>query len=409
MAQIDLRHVDDLIDLISCKNKWNSWRETHYEYTLLIDCTDESVFQAISSCQWSEMNFSSTTFVNLSLVGKLLYKTSFENSDMRGSVFHNAQIKGANFRGANLSNGSIYLSEIRDCDFKSVNFTSAAIFRNFFLECKFDLSYFKDSNFQFSSFDKCTFVDANLARSDFRQTTLYKVDFSNADMMQAAFGRTSFYKTTLMGARNLIESKDCFQGIFHSDESLMSLNQLTEDSLPRKVLAGFGLSDTLIDYLPSFSNGSPINYNSCFISYSHQNEKFAKKLYERLRSEGVSVWYAPIDMVGGRKIPHQIDEAINIHDKLLLILSPESIESNWVKEEIYKAINKDGKPNTLYPISIFDNFNELKNWSFVDPDTGINVPRLVREYFIPNFSKWEEDDCFENEFSRLLKSLLDED
>jgi TIR domain len=46
-------------------------------------------------------------------------------------------------------------------------------------------------------------------------------------------------------------------------------------------------------------------------------------------------------MAGGKKIHEQIDEAIRLHDKLLLILSPASIRSPWVETEIAKARKRE--------------------------------------------------------------------
>jgi hypothetical protein len=51
----------------------------------------------------------------------------------------------------------------------------------------------------------------------------------------------------------------------------------------------------------------------------------------------VRCWFAPHDITGGRKIHEQIDEAIRLHGKLLLILSLDSMKSNWVKTEIANA------------------------------------------------------------------------
>ncbi len=40
------------------------------------------------------------------------------------------------------------------------------------------------------------------------------------------------------------------------------------------------------------------DYPSCFISHSHKDEEFAKKLYGDLRNRGVTCWYAPEDTSG---------------------------------------------------------------------------------------------------------------
>jgi hypothetical protein len=56
-----------------------------------------------------------------------------------------------------------------------------------------------------------------------------------------------------------------------------------------------------------------------------------------LQANGVRCWFAPHDIQGGRKIHDQIDEAIRLYEKLLLVLSDASMTSVWVKTEIANA------------------------------------------------------------------------
>jgi len=48
-----------------------------------------------------------------------------------------------------------------------------------------------------------------------------------------------------------------------------------------------------------------------------------------------------------------IDTAIKLHDKLLIVLTEHSMQSNWVRTEIRKARQRrgEGKPATLVPDS----------------------------------------------------------
>jgi hypothetical protein len=73
--------------------------------------------------------------------------------------------------------------------------------------------------------------------------------------------------------------------------------------------------------------GRPIEYYSCFISYSTKDQEFADRLYADLQAKGERYWFAPHDIQGGRKIHEQIDDAIRLHDKLLLILHPSERKS----------------------------------------------------------------------------------
>ena len=76
-------------------------------------------------------------------------------------------------------------------------------------------------------------------------------------------------------------------------------------------------------------------------------------------------------MQGGKKLQEQIDEAIRLYDRLLLILSPSSMSSEWVKTEIAKARRKKLREERrmLFPISICS-FADLRDWKCFDADAG---------------------------------------
>lgn len=48
-------------------------------------------------------------------------------------------------------------------------------------------------------------------------------------------------------------------------------------------------------------------------------------------------------------------------------------------------------------------------WRRFDADTGKDLAKEVREYFIPDFSNWKEHDAFERAFERLLRDLRAEE
>ena len=77
---------------------------------------------------------------------------------------------------------------------------------------------------------------------------------------------------------------------------------LSGSSIPLQFLRGCGLPDRLIDYLPSLLEVGPIQFYSCFISYSTANQDFADRLYADLQNNGVRCWFAPHDMHSGKRI-----------------------------------------------------------------------------------------------------------
>lgn len=150
----------------------------------------------------------------------------------------------------------------------------------------------------------------------------------------------------------------------------------------------------------------PTKSYSCFVCYSHKDEDFAKQLYSRLRSANIKAFYAPEDVKGGEKLHEQIDQAIQTHDKLLIILSENSLDSDWVMTEIRKArkaeIEHDQRK--LFPIRLV-NMEFLQDWECFDADTGKDLAVEVREYFIPDFSNWRDRDAFQLGFGKLLDDL----
>jgi hypothetical protein len=171
-------------------------------------------------------------------------------------------------------------------------------------------------------------------------------------------------------------------------------------------LRGCGLPDKLIDYLPSLLLNHAVQFYSCYISFSTKDQEFADRLYADLQNKGVRCWFAPHKIQGGKRIHEQIDEAIWIYDRLLLILSERSMESEWVKTEIAHARQKElnERRKVLFPISLVP-FAKIREWKCVDADTGKDSAREIREYFIPDFSRWKDRDSYLKAFSGLLRDL----
>jgi len=60
-------------------------------------------------------------------------------------------------------------------------------------------------------------------------------------------------------------------------------------------------------------------------------------MHARMRAANMRVWFAPEDLKGRKKLHEQLFEAIQFNDRLLVVLSAHSIQSEWVLTEIRKA------------------------------------------------------------------------
>lgn len=186
---------------------------------------------------------------------------------------------------------------------------------------------------------------ANLRGANLSGADLRGADFRRADLSNAHFYQTVFGGTNLKDARGLSTCN-------HGGPSFVDHLTLAKSGrLPLTFLRGCGFPDAYIDYLPSLLGGG-VQFYSCFISYSTEDQPFAERLHADLQSKGVRCWFAPHRIQGGQKIHEQIDEAVRLYERLLLIVSANSMKSRWVKTEIAFARRKallEGR-QVLFPI-----------------------------------------------------------
>ena len=148
----------------------------------------------------------------------------------------------------------------------------------------------------------------------------------------------------------------------------------------------------------AISGQQSVEFYSCFISYSARNEEFAKKLRDDLQESGIRVWFAPDNLKIGEEFRFQIDESIRIYDKLLLIISEDSVESPWVKKEVETAFDKESMEErlVLFPIRVDDAvMNSKFGWA----------PDIRRSRHIGDFTHWKDHAAYQESFDRLLRDL----
>jgi hypothetical protein len=190
--------------------------------------------------------------------------------------------------------------------------------------------------------------------------------------------------------------------IKHDRPSTIGIDTIyrSQGQIPEAFLRGAGVPDTFITYVASLT-GEAIQYYSCFISYSSQDEAFAQRLHNDLQGQGVRCWFAPEDMKIGDKIRFRIDESIRIYDKLLLILSESSIASEWVEHEVEHALDleRERGQTVLFPVRLDEAVMGAKvGWA----------GSIRRSRHIGDFCEWKEHDAYQGAFDRLLRDLMAE-
>lgn len=124
---------------------------------------------------------------------------------------------------------------------------------------------------------------------------------------------------------------------------------------------------------------------SIFLSHTHSDKPFAHRLANDLSEAGAQVWIDDAEILIGDSLIQKIRSGIDEMDYLAVILSPESVASEWVNKEIDIAMNQE-----------------------ID---GIRVkvlPLYYKECNIPGFLKGKHYADFSSEmlYSSSLKALL---
>lgn len=284
-------------------------------------------------------------------------------------------------------------------DLGSIDFSDTILFRSILKSANLRNANLQGANLKLADLRKADLRGADLRRAELNQANLTLANLSEAKLHNALFWETVLARVNLRNASGLDSSR-------HGGPSIIDHRTLRRSGrLPISFLHGIGLTDELIHILTS-SHLRLEQFYSCFISYSRQDETFAKKLHKSLLNNGVPCWFAPHDIRGGQKLHEQILTNIESHDRLLLILSKHSMSSNWVSTEIAKArqLEEGEGRRVLFPISLV-RFEEIKAWSCFDADIGKDSAREIREYFIPDFSEWKNNQKYREAFARLLKDL----
>jgi hypothetical protein len=297
----------------------------------------------------------------------------------------------ANFFGANLSEANLSEADLCEVNLQGASLDKVDLSFANLIKANLSCSDLSGADLRGAKLIKANLYEAKLLATNLNGASLNCADLENAYLLQTVFADT-----------NLTEVKGLEQCQHLGPNSVDHRTIIKSGKLPDVFLRGCGLPERLIEYYPSLLNEEPIQFYSCFISYSTEDEKFAERLHADLQAKGVRCWFAPHDLKTGDEIRERIDQEIRVRDKLLVIFSENSINSEWVKDEVNTAFEEEGKrqqqgrkDKVLFPIRLDD--------SVLDVNAG--WARKSRDRLIADFTQWKDHDSYTKAFDRLLKDL----
>ncbi|UHA73504.1 toll/interleukin-1 receptor domain-containing protein [Paenibacillus sp. 481] len=92
---------------------------------------------------------------------------------------------------------------------------------------------------------------------------------------------------------------------------------------------------------------------SIFLSHTSIDKPFVEKLARDLKRIGVNVWFDKWEIKIGDSLTWKIEEGIRENEFLGIVLSPEALNSEWVKSELGAAWVKQMQTKKVFVLPIF--------------------------------------------------------
>jgi len=361
------------------------------QFTAKIDCAEDAAtsIKMGLAVKWAIKSRANLSRANLS-------RANLSGANLSGANLSGADLSGANLSGADLRSADLRGAVVKDADLRSADLSGANLFAAALRGADLSGAVLNDADLRSADLS-----GANLTNAYLFASVLHDTNLKDTILIGVHLSHTVFANVDISCAKDL----DAVRNFGPSPIGIDTL-YASNGKIPESFLRDAGVPEDVIELARSLRCGPPIQWHSCFISYSTKDEDFARRLHSRMREANMRAWFAPEDLQGGKKLHEQLFEAIQYHDRLLLVLSQASIQSEWVMTEIRKAreVERRERRRKLFPVRLVD-FNALRDWTCFDADSGKDLAVELREYFIPDFSAWKSHDSFEKAFSRLQADL----
>jgi hypothetical protein len=90
--------------------------------------------------------------------------------------------------------------------------------------------------------------------------------------------------------------------------------------------------------------------NEVFLSHSSLDGPFVSAIADVLRQHGIPVWYSQTNPIGAPQWHDEIGAALRRCDWLAVVLSPNSVNSTWVKREVLYSLTDHRYYEKIVPI-----------------------------------------------------------
>jgi uncharacterized protein YjbI with pentapeptide repeats len=324
-------------------------------------------------------------------------------------------LRGANLKGIHLKSANLEKADLGGADLHGANLLGSDLMDAVLVGADLGEADLRGANFWGAELCGAHLKKANLLGADLIEAGLEQADFTEANLKDADLGEAKL-NATVLGDIDLSEARG-LDDVHHNGPSPISTSTLerSKGKIPEKFLRGCGLNDWEIEsaklYQPGLSEtgvydilyriytlrkNRVIQIHPVYISYSQKDEAFVDEMEIQLDKRGIRFWRDIHDASPGR-LEKVVDLAIRQNPIVLLILSEQSVKSDWVEHEAQSAreLEKELGRDVLCPVALDDAWKTC-SW----PE---RLREQIMEYNILDFSKWKD----EGEFAKMFRKLID--
>jgi hypothetical protein len=371
-----------------------------------------------------------------------LHEAHLSEADLRGVDLSNADLSMANLSEANLSMANLSeanlsgaglrvadlrMANLRVADLRVVNLSRADLSRADLSGANLSRARLSKANLNRADLCGANLSRARLSEADLSEANLSNADLSNADLTMANLSMANLSKTdfrssgtvwTIFANVDLSLAKG-LETVNHLGPSSIGIDTINHSrgKIPEAFLRGCGLSDWEIEASKLYHSGlskdefnsilyniydlragRPIQINPLFISYSHSDSAFVSSVEELLNERGIRFWIDIHDATAGR-LEKVVNRAIRMNPTVLLILSKNSVESDWVQHEarLARKLEIETNMDVLCPVALDESWKSC-HWPK-------RLMEQIKEFYVLDFSNWRDSTALKEKFDKLIEGL----